>query len=287
METPSEWAKRFNPKDGAKRRARPTRKPRQSIVLLPLRNSPASRFTCPACGQLLAPSCRVCVACRHPINPAEIARPREVALPAASAPGREPRPEPVRYPWRIFFAVLGISFLLALIFRRHSGVLKQERLSWQWCGVQTFAGVWVFFDALRHRIPRPLRWAVGTMFLLVVIFPWYVARRRMPQSPVPFVEAEVGPVTRFLLFALLLFFLASLIFYIVQGPSTCHRANSPTQRAQERRQFPSQDYQPSPVGRGLAGEGGRVRGHVRWRAHRALRRRPARHPMPGRRKPQP
>ena len=100
-------------------------------------------------------------------------------------------------------------------------------------GAPTLAGIWVFFDALRRRIPRPLRWAVGTMLLLVVIFPWYLARRSKPQSPVPFVEAEVGPVTRFLLFALLIFFLASLIFYIVQGPAPRHRASSASQGAQD------------------------------------------------------
>jgi hypothetical protein len=116
---------------------------------------------------------------------------------------------------------LEISFLLGLIFLALTlfGLLRQEEAQLAMCGVQTFAGGWVFFDALRHRIPRPLRWALGTMFLFAIIFPWYVARRRMPQSPVPFVEAEVGPVTRFLIFALLLFFLASLIFYIVRGPS--------------------------------------------------------------------
>ena len=85
-------------------------------------------------------------------------------------------------------------------------------------GVQALAGVWVFFDALRQRVPRPLRWAFGSMLLPVVVFPWYLARRKTPQSPVPFVEAEAGPVTRFLLFALLVFFLASLIYYIVKGP---------------------------------------------------------------------
>lgn len=176
---------------------------------------PSEPFPCPACGQLLAPSCRVCVACRHTIDPAEIARPQELALPAALAPSAEPRPEPVRYPWRIFFAVLGISFGLALI---SQGFLGEERAKLAMGGVQTLAGVWVFFDALRQRIPRPLRWAVGSMVLPVIIFPWYLARRSKPQSSVPFVEAQVGPVTRFVLFAVLIFFLVSLIFYIVQGP---------------------------------------------------------------------
>jgi hypothetical protein len=49
-----------------------------------------------------------------------------------------------------------------------------------------------------------------------VIFPWYLARRRTPQAPVPFLEG--GPVIRLVILALLLFFLANLIYYFVQGP---------------------------------------------------------------------
>jgi hypothetical protein len=227
METPSEWAKRFNrqkPEEEAGL-SNPGAVSVESAV--PAAEFPSEPFTCPACGQLLAPSCRVCVVCRHTIDPAEIARPQAAALPATPAPGTVPKPEPVRYPWRIFFTVLGISFLLALIFE---GLWGEQKAQLAMGGVQTLAGVWVFFDALRQGIPRPLRWAVGSMLLPVVIFPWYLARRRAPQSRVPFVEAEVGPVTRFLLFALLIFILASLIFYIVQGPRP---ATTPTHKLQK------------------------------------------------------
>ena len=57
---------------------------------------PAEPFPCPACGQLLAPSCRVCVACKHAIDPAEIRKPR--VLPVVGEPARR-QPEPVRFPW--------------------------------------------------------------------------------------------------------------------------------------------------------------------------------------------
>jgi hypothetical protein len=123
----------------------------------------------------------------------------------------------VRYPWRLFFVVLGSSFFLALLCE---GLWGEQKAQLAMGGAQTLAGVWVFFDALRQRLQRPARWALGTMLLPVVIFPWYLARRSKPQATVPFVEAEVGPVTRFLLFALLVFFLASLIFYIVKNPPT-------------------------------------------------------------------
>jgi len=216
METPSEWAKRFNQRT-AEHAEVPN--PQSETVDSPaaVAEFPSEPFQCPDCGQLLAPACRVCVACKRTIDPAEIARPREGASPGVST---GPRAEPVRYPWRIFFAFLGIilifgEILLALLGKQNGPLVLQS--------VPILAGIWVFFDALRRRIPRPLRWALGTMLLLAVIFPWYLARRKTPQSPVPFVEAEAGPVTRFLLFALLVLILASLIFYIVEGPPPATR----------------------------------------------------------------
>ena len=188
---------------------------------------PSEPFPCPACGQMLAPTCRVCVACKHTIDPAEVALPKEAALPAAPAPTTESRPEPVRFSWPIFFAVLGISCLLVFIFQ---GFWKdQQQVVLAMGGVQSLAGVWVFFDALRLRVPRPLRWAVGSMLLPLVIFPWYLARRRTPQSAVPFLEAVWA--IRLVLVALLLFLLANLIFYLVQGPPP---AKSPAPPSKER-----------------------------------------------------
>jgi hypothetical protein len=178
---------------------------------------PSEPFQCPACGQLLAPTCRVCVACRKPIDFEAVGRHKEVALPAAPALRQEPPPEPVRFPWRIFFAVLGISFAIAIVLEAiWPG--REQNVSMVMQGIQTLAGLWVFFDATRRHLPRPLRWALGSMLLPVVIFPWYLARRSRPRSPVPFVEAEVRPVTRFVLIALLLFLLVSLVLYLVEGP---------------------------------------------------------------------
>jgi hypothetical protein len=214
METPSEWAKRFNQQKADSEAGSP--KPEGEIVNSPasVAEFPSEPFQCPACGQLLAPACRVCVACKHTINPAEIGRPQEVVSSAAPSQGTEPRTERVRFSWPIFFAVFGVSCLLAFIFQ---GLWKeQQQVFLAMGGVQTLAGLWVFFDALRQGIPRPLRWSLGTMFLPLVIFPWYLARRRTPQSPVLFLESV--PTARLLLLALLLFLLANLIFYIVQGP---------------------------------------------------------------------
>ncbi len=213
METPSEWAKRFNQPKTVEEADLP-KNPQAAAVNNAAAEFPSEPFPCPACGQLLGPSCRVCVSCKHPINPAEIARPREVSMPAAYAPNAQPRPQMVRFSWPIFFAVLGVSFGIALIFQ--SVWKDQQQVLLAMGGVQTLAGVWVFFDAQRRGIPRPLRWSMGTLFLPMVIFPWYLTRRRTPELSVPFLE--MISLTRLLLIALLFFLLLNLIVYIVQGP---------------------------------------------------------------------
>lgn len=116
---------------------------------------PSEPFQCPACGQLLAPTCRVCVACKHPINPAEIVLTRTVVPVPTFAPREEAKPEPVRYPWPIFFAVLAFSFLLGLVYATtiYLGLLKEEQAQFVMRGAPVFVGIWVFFDALRRGVP--------------------------------------------------------------------------------------------------------------------------------------
>lgn len=216
METPREWARGYNRQEMNEEADGHNPGAETLEVSRPASELPTEPFPCPACGQMLAASCRVCVACRHAIDPAEIARPPVAAVLAAPARVEEAKPGPVRFPWPLFFVVLGISFFLAQIFLELWGAQKAQLAM---AGVQTLAGIWVFFDALWQRIPRPLRWGVGSMLLPVIVFPWYLARRRLPQSPCPFVEADVRPLTRFLLFALIVFVLLSVIFYFVQGPA--------------------------------------------------------------------
>jgi hypothetical protein len=216
METPREWARSHDHEEMSEEMGGHHPSAEALDISRPDAEFPTEPFPCPACGQMLAPSCRVCVACRHTIDPAELARPPAPVAPLAPARVEEAKPAPVRFPWRLFFAVLVISFFLAQIFLELWGVQKAQLAMG---GVQTLAGIWVFFDALRQRLPRPLRWGIGSMLLPVIVFPWYLARRRLPQSPCPFVEAEVRPLTRFLLFALIAFFLLSLILYFVHGPA--------------------------------------------------------------------
>jgi len=215
METPTEWAKRFNREkaEEAAGRAKPKPEPVESSSTPA--EFPSDPFLCPACGQLLAPSCRVCVACRRPLDPAEVARQPEPATMAVPAASGHPAPAPVRFPWPIFSAVLAVSFLLGFTFLQIWG---EQKARWAVGGLQSLASIWVFFDALRRRIPEPLRWGVGSLLLTIIVFPWYLARRRLPQSPCPFVEAKIGPVTRFILIALIIFFALNAVSYLVLGP---------------------------------------------------------------------
>jgi hypothetical protein len=167
---------------------------------------PAEPFPCPACGQLLAPSCRVCVACKHAIDSAEIRKPK--VLPAVDEPVRR-EPEPVRFSWRIFLIVFAIWVVGASLVQRYMNPLKGQLVLG---GVQILCSFWVFYDALEKRLPRPLRWGMGTLLLWPIIFPWYLARRKAPRQPCPFVEAQVSPITG----AILLILLVVFFFLIVK-----------------------------------------------------------------------
>jgi hypothetical protein len=165
---------------------------------------PAEPFPCPACGQLLAPSCRVCVACKHAIDLGEIRQPE--VLPVVTKPGRWEL-EPVRFSWRIFLIVFAIWVVGATLVQRHMAPLKAQLVLG---GVQILCSFWVFFDAMKKRLPRPLRWGMGTLLLWPIIFPWYLARRSRPRQPCPFIEGRVSPRTLAVLFVLL-----AILFYVI------------------------------------------------------------------------
>src|SRR5690348_9594060 len=84
----------------------------------PLDPAPTSPFPCPACGQLLAPSCRVCVACRQPIDLTKI---KKFVLPVAVLDSRkfaQHKITPVRFSWGIFFLVFSVWSLAGLAAQR-------------------------------------------------------------------------------------------------------------------------------------------------------------------------
>jgi hydrogenase-4 membrane subunit HyfE len=77
------------------------------------------------------------------------------------------------------------------------------------------SSVWVSYDAHSKHLPHPLRWGVSALLLWIVVFPWYLSRRRNPQSPCPLMEAEGSVFIRALLWVLLIFFVLSLIAAVV------------------------------------------------------------------------
>jgi len=171
-------------------------------------------FACPHCGQMLAASCRVCVACKQPVAPPQIAT--QVGSQAFTPAGVLPTPEPVRFPWLLFLVLLCLRLAVAGVAVRHWGFLRTEMI---FAGMELLSAVWVFQDAQRRRVPKPLRWGLGSLFLWLLFFPWYLARRRAPEAPCPHVEAEIGPLARALLFALVVFFLLSIVLVIFKGPT--------------------------------------------------------------------
>jgi len=55
--------------------------------------------------------------------------------------------------------------------------------------------------------------------LWIVFFPWYLSRRRSPAAPCR-VEAEFTPIGRFLVFALIVFLVLSLVVAVTKGPAS-------------------------------------------------------------------
>ncbi len=175
---------------------------------------PGEAFECPHCGQLLAPSCRVCVSCKQPIHPAEIRRTSAVDLPV-QVHTLEPELPPVRFSWRMFFAVLAASWVATTVALHFLGFVQGRIVM---SGLQLVSAGWVFLDARQKRIPKPLRWGVGSLILWMVIFPWYLVRRRSPEAPCPFVEAASGPFTRVMVLVVIIFFLVAILISNFSGP---------------------------------------------------------------------
>jgi hypothetical protein len=185
--------------------------PAESLIASGICEEP---FPCPTCGQMLAPTVRVCVACKRPIDRAEIKRTSTTEARAEDALATPPLAF-VRFPWGLFFALLGARFLAALSLQQYFGLMRAELA----LGIlEIVSASWVFFDAREKGIPKPFRWALGSLFLWIIIFPWYLKRRRSPGARCLFVEAETGPATRALIVVLVFLFLLAAFVFILKSP---------------------------------------------------------------------
>lgn len=180
--------------------------------------NPQEPFACPQCSQMLAPTCRVCVACGQPINFAEVGK-SEHALPVQTGPEREAAPgRRAQFSWSIFFGLLAATIVFMSIAFRVIGIETSE---WVFTGFTFICAGWVFYDARNKGIPRPWRWSIMTLFFWVVFFSWYVSRRRTPQWPCSVIEAQASIFFRALFwFVLVLVFLTvlTLIAAVVKSP---------------------------------------------------------------------
>lgn len=182
---------------------------------LPAATFPDEPFACPNCGQMLAPSCRVCPSCRETVDPNDIARP-EVVIPIATQVVPLPVKEYAQFSWSMFFATLAVWLVVGMV---TEGLLGPEKGQFVLLGLVLLSSVWVLHDAREKNIPKPFRWSLGSFLLWIFVFPWYLARRRTPEAECPFIEGEGGRVVRTLLFLLLVFFLISVIMLLLKGPS--------------------------------------------------------------------
>lgn len=164
---------------------------------------------------MLAPSVRVCVACNQLIDVTQIKRPlsgadaiRRVAAHRALAP--------VRFSWSTFFLAVGLWCLAAIAVQRFVGPVKGQYVMG---GTVILSSAWLFYDAHVRGVPKPLRWGVASLLLWIVFFPWYLARRRTPEAPCPFVEGEVRPFLLVLLLILMVFLLVSAVLFILNAPA--------------------------------------------------------------------
>jgi hypothetical protein len=116
------------------------------------------------------------------------------------------------FSWPIFLIVLLSWFLLAGAAERFLEPVKSQLLLGS---VVILTSAWVYYDAHDKRLPKSLRWGVGSLLLWIVVFPWYVARRRDPLAPCRF-EAEASSLTRLLLALLLILVLAGMAIMVLK-----------------------------------------------------------------------
>lgn len=183
--------------------------------LQPAATFPDEPFACPNCGQMLAPSVRTCPSCKKAIDPKDIFRPEVVIPIAEQVVPLSPTKEYARFSWGIFFAALGTWLAVAAIAETMLGPAKSQFVLF---GLVVLSSWWVYRDARERNIPKPIRWSLGSLLLWMIIFPWYLSRRRNPKAECPFIEGEAGRVARTLLFILLVFFVLWVLMVLLKGP---------------------------------------------------------------------
>lgn len=178
---------------------------------------PTEPFACPNCGQMLAPNCKVCVACREPIDFSKVKAP--VIIPPPVPKEEEPPQIPGRaqFSWPIFFLVFCAYLAMAFLAR---AFLNTFHFKIFLSSVLVGSSAWVVYDAYSRHVPHPFRWGVSSLLLWIIAFPWYLSRRRAPEAPCPLMEGKSSLFIRALIWVVLIFFVLSLIeaFFVHKLP---------------------------------------------------------------------
>ena len=150
---------------------------------------------------MLDANCRVCVACRMPVEPpaeppAEPPRHGEESISSLPSAEEEPSLSTVPFPWGLFVLFALANLGIGHIFEVFEGGARIV-INFGFYGVMA---LWVHTDADRKNLPNPVRWACGTFFLGGLVFPWYLARRMHPDKICPFVEGNLKNFVRVLVY---------------------------------------------------------------------------------------
>ena len=175
---------------------------------------PTEPFPCPECGQMLAASCRVCVACKVPVDYERVNIKGQATLPETLHRLSAQTVEPARFSWGIFFTVFLIYFFVAFL---SQALLGFRGSTYAMGGFVLATSLWVFSDARGKGIPKPAGWAIACVLLWIVFFPWYLSRRRTPHLPCPIIEGESGPVARAIILFLILLTLFGVVMMVLSG----------------------------------------------------------------------
>jgi hypothetical protein len=172
-------------------------------------------FACPHCGQMLAPTCRVCVACGERIEPAEIIMSRRALDGLPGTEDQRPASQLTQFSWLFFFANLAGAMVVISVAIRLVGV-DTSKLAF--VGFTLVCAGWVFYDARAKGIAQSWRWSIMTVFFWIVFFPWYLSRRRTPRIPCSVIEKPTSVFFRVLFWSVVILLFLGFIAAVVKSP---------------------------------------------------------------------
>lgn len=167
----------------------------------------AEPFECPNCGQMLGPGSTVCPACRQAVDFTKVKATASKPVSALPVDAQAEKPQAPFAAGKNQFS-LPIFVASVLVYLTVVGMaanfLTITHFRYFLAGLLVGCTAWVIYDARARSVPHPLRWGLGTLFIWVVVFPWYLSRRRTPEVPCPVMDAQTRFFARTVLFVFVL-----------------------------------------------------------------------------------